>query len=168
MGSVVRYVHDKFYIIIMVLIAGGFVTLVAELLWTNHTDGIQLVAVFASIAGVLLGVAALFVKGTGRLVVAALFLALSITGLVGAMEHNEARGEEGEAYQRSAPVDSHFISYRLDEGEEADEEGEGREGGEESGEAVPPLAPLGLSGLALMGATVLVAYSGPSDEKKSP
>ena len=164
MRSIVAFVHDKFYTLIMLLIAGGFATIVAELVWTNHTDGIQRVGVIASIVGVLLGLAALFVRGNARLVVAGLFLVLSISGLMGVFQHTEARSGEEEAYRLAAPGGYQPASYRLQEEDEEGEEGEGGEAGE-SGEAVPPLAPLGLSGLALMGVVVTVSYSGAEVEK---
>lgn len=165
MGSLVRFVHDRIYTLMLLLIAGGFAVIVAELAWTNHTDGIQMIGMIAAVGGVVLGLAALFVKGTARLIVAALFLGLSVAGIVGVVEHSEAiGGDEGErAIQQNRSVDYQLVSYRLDEGEEGEgeEDGEQGEAGEsgESEESVPPLAPLGLSGLALMGSVVLTGYS---------
>ena len=181
MRSLLSFVHDKMYLLIMLLLAGGFVVLLAELLLTDHTQGIQMVAVLASVAGILLGLAALFFKGTGRLAVAALFLALSITGIVGVWEHTEARGGEEEAFRRPSPSAFQLVSNPLQESNEGNERGESGEGGErneqgefregpgrgESEEAVPPLSPLGLSGLALIGAVVAAGYYDAGAVKKS-
>ena len=116
MDSIVRFVHDKFYMLIVLLIAGGFAVIVAELIWTNHTDGIQLVGMIAAVAGVVLGLAALFVKGTGRLVVAALFLVLSVSGIIGVVEHREAtrwgRGRTSSPAESFRRVPTRFVSTR--------------------------------------------------------
>ena len=90
-----------------------------------------------------------------------LFVILSISGIVGTIEHNEARGE-GEA---SAPVimaatagtNMELPAAQQEEGEEgeAGERGEGGEGGE--GEAIPPLAPLSLAGMSIIAAVTLFA-----------
>jgi hypothetical protein len=181
MRSLISFIHDKLYLIIMLLIAGGFVTLLAELLWTDHTRGIQMVAVYAGIAGIVLGLAAIFLKGGARLAVAGLFLALSITGLIGVWEHNEARSGEEEAFQRPAATGFLPVSNQLQESNENNESSESGESGEagERGEfpggpggprpedQAPPLAPLGLSGLALIGAVVAGGYYDAGVEKKT-
>jgi len=156
--------------ILLVLLLGGFVMLLAELLITNHVDGIQNVANVASIVGAAAILLGFFAKGMFRHLLVLLLLVLSLSGLLGAWEHLESR-EGGEAqapaalavrsdgYQtvsNGAGADAERTLQDDDEGEEAREGGEGseREGGEG---APPPLAPLSLSGLALMGAVVLLA-----------
>jgi hypothetical protein len=146
-------------VILLLLLLGGFATLLAELLLTNHFGGTQSVAVIASVAGALALLAGFFVKGRVRHVVALLLLVLSISGLLGMREHFE---EASEAGLTPAPVTMDAGGYQTIAGTadsiarapQQEEENETRERGES---APPPLAPLSLSGLALMGAVVLLA-----------
>lgn len=154
--------------ILLVLLLGGFVMLLAELLITNHVDGIQNVANVASLVGAAAILLGFFAKGTFRHLLVLLLLVLSLSGLLGAWKHLESR-EVGEAqapavlaqrpngYQTISTGAGADIERTLQqddaEGDEA-REGDEREGGED---APPPLAPLSLSGLALMGAVVLLA-----------
>ncbi|HAJ35922.1 MAG TPA: hypothetical protein DCL15_09535 [Chloroflexi bacterium] len=157
--------------ILLLFLVGAFVMLLAELLLTNHVDGIQNVAVIASIVGAVAALAGLFVKGTLRHLVVLVMVVLSLSGLLGAWEHLESR-EGGEARAPSVRMADAVASYQSvayqagplqqeenEEQENGEREGGEREGGErEGGEgAPPPLAPLSLSGLALMGAVVLMA-----------
>lgn len=147
-------------VIMLLLLLGGFATLLAELLLTNHFGGTQSVAVIASMVGALALLAGFFVKGRVRHVVALLLVVLSISGLMGMREHFE---EASEAGLTPAPVTMDAGGYQTIAGsadsitrapQQEDEENETRERGES---APPPLAPLSLSGLALMGAVVLLA-----------
>ncbi len=135
---------------LLVFVSLGFLFLLAELLLTDHTEGIQLVAVGASTLGALLGFVGLFVRGRLRYVAVLLFLVLALTGVVGVIEHNEARLEAGES-ETSTRVQwssgTTLVRYTWDEDEEEeDEESE-----------APPLAPLSLSGLSALGAMALLA-----------
>lgn len=156
MLAVQSWVQRRFYPMLMVLLAVGFAMLLVELLLTNHTDGIQLVAVAASVIGLVLTGAALFVRDSARLIVAGLMLLLSLTGVIGTFEHLEER--EGrivatELHQASPGQASYqMISMSADE----DEEGEEGNEGEEAEEVPPPLAPLSLAGLSMMAAVVMV------------
>jgi hypothetical protein len=147
-------------VILLLLLLGGFATLLAELLLTNHFGGTQSVAVIASVVGVLALLTGFFVKGSVRHVVALLLLVLSISGLMGMREHFE---EGSEAQLTPAPVTMAAGDYQPIAGstdaiarapQQEDTENETRERGEST---PPPLAPLSLSGLALMGAVVLLA-----------
>lgn len=151
MESLKAFVQRNLFPLLMLLIAGGFAIIVLELLWTGHWDGLQMIGLIASITGVVLGLAALFVKGSGRVVLAVLFLVLSLTGLVGVFEHNEERTEGGEASRTPVLVAASGdtmqpVAYRVQENEKG------------GGEAIPPLAPLSLAGLSLMGAVVLLGF----------
>ena len=160
-SSLKQMIARNYYTLMYLLIAGSFLGLVAELVWTEHWDGIQLVGLLASVAGMVLAAIALFAPPRMRQVLAVLFVILSISGIVGTIEHNEARGE-GEA---SAPVimaatagtNMELPAAQQEEGEEgeAGERGEGGEGGE--GEAIPPLAPLSLAGMSIIAAVTLFA-----------
>ena len=147
-------------VILLLLLLSGFATLLAELLLTNHFGGTQSVAVIASVVGALALLTGFFVKGSVRHVVALLLLVLSISGLMGMREHFE---EASEARATPALVTMDAGGYQPIAGsadaiartlQQEDEENETRDRGES---APPPLAPLSLSGLALMGAVVLFA-----------
>jgi hypothetical protein len=155
------FVQAYFHQILMLLLAGGGLMVLVELLWTGHTDGIQLVGVIASALMVVLAIVGLFAHGTLRVTLAVLFVLLSITGLVGVLEHNEAEGEADVPALVVNRADAGMmpISYRSLAPQQEDEEGEAgevTEAGEAGESAPPPLAPLSLSGLALMGAVVLL------------
>lgn len=140
----------------------GFVVLLAELLMTGHTEGDQAIGVVAALLGAALAAAGLVVRGRASVWVGVLMLALSVSGLVGMAEHAETRAE-GAA--RRASIE------RFERGEREPIETFGARGGPEAGRAgragraglgrrrgaPPPLAPLSLSGLALMGAAATLA-----------
>ena len=156
--------------ILLVLLLGGFAMLLAELLITNHVDGIQNVANVASLVGGVAILLGFFAKGTFRHLLVLLLLVLSLSGLLGAWEHLESR-EGGEArvpaaiaarqdgYQTISNGAGADVERTLQQEGEENESGEGGERGERNGGegTPPPLAPLSLSGLALMGAVVLLA-----------
>jgi hypothetical protein len=159
------FIHRHFYTLLMLMLAGGFAMLVAELLLTEHTDGIQLVAVAASVAGLLLTLAALFVRGRGAMMVAILLLLLSATGVLGAYEHF-ASAEEESARRQPTEVNTQQVALRTDsvgDNDAAQENSEGaeadKEGGAEGEAAPPPLAPLSLVGLSWIGALAVVGLS---------
>jgi hypothetical protein len=147
--------------ILLWLLIGGFLILLTELLLTHHTDGIQLVAVVTTVLGALLCVAGLLVNGRMRLSLAVIFLLLSVTGLFGAFEHLE--GDEGR--------EAHFVGTALaapiQEGDEANDAAKPSVGNTQftrrAGSTPPPLAPLSLSGLSLLGA---VAVMGKGSEQE--
>ena len=159
MASVKRIVQQNFYTILLLLAVGGFVMILAELLLSDHVDGIQLVGVIASVVGLILGVAALFLTGRqARNVLAILFVVLSISGVIGVLQHADARGDEaGEAVLSGSTATPGYESVSLRAQEENEAEGRGGEG-----ETVPPpLAPLSLSGLAFLGAVVMLGIQEP-------
>lgn len=148
--------------ILLLLLLGGFVMLLAELLLTGHVDGIQNVAVIASVVGAVGVAAGLFVEGTVRHVVALLLLVLTLSGLLGVRQHFESSSAEAfmsietvttaiSVYQPIADARSTNPKPQQDEREDDERKRS------DSESAPPPLAPLSLSGLALMGAVVLLA-----------
>lgn len=150
--------------ILLLLLAGGFAVALGELVLYQHWEGTQLIGFSATVIGLLAVLAGIFVKGTLRTIVGLLLVVLSIAGLLGAREHLGA--SSGEAmFPRPALVQQGSLSgiqevaYRPGAlAQEGEEEGEAGESGEGGGETVPPpLAPLSLSGLALMGAVILLA-----------
>ncbi len=171
MSGLKSFVSRHLYVVLMVLIAGSYLMLSVELLLEGHTEGTQLVGLLASVAGLVMAGVALFVGPAVRNWLAVLFLALSITGLVGTFQHNEDR-LEGEAAppvlmaQSTAANTTIAYSRQEDDDDEAHEE-EGYENGREDGEGgedeAPPLAPLSLSGMSLMAAVVLLGVKKPGD-----
>ena len=164
MSVLESWVQRRLAVLLLGMLAGGFAILLVELLLTDHVNGVQLVAVAASVAGLVLTLAAMVVRGRARYGVAALLLVLSATGLLGAYEHFEERSGEEAAVPSlvaSAPANQ-LIAFHAqdndDDGPPQSEQGESGERGEREGEEAegtpPPLAPLSLSGLSLMGVIV--------------
>lgn len=163
MQSIQSFVQRRYWTLMMLFLIGGFTMLLVELLITDHVDGIQLVAVAASLAGLILAVVGLIASPKLRPIVAVLFLLLSLTGIIGVIEHTEARGEEGERAARPALTTSAggaaaAVSLRFQGGDGDDDvppaSGFASRDGEQS--APPPLAPLSLAGLSLMGTVILL------------
>jgi len=156
MQKLENLVRRHFTAILLLLLLGGFATVLAELLITNHVGGTQLVAVVATVVGALAVLAGFFVKGTLRHVVAILLLVLTVSGLMGMRQHAEAASEEA-AMPAALTLAADYQPIAAQSAAVArtsQQESTPREGGEA---APPPLAPLSLSGLALMGAVVLLA-----------
>jgi hypothetical protein len=168
-------VQKYFFTLLMLMLAGGFAMLLAELLITNHTDGIQNVAVIASVAGLLLVLVAIVLRERAATLIAVLLLLLSVTGLIGTYEHlEEAEGDERAVAPRLEQSANQFVAYAMDEdddevgenqaGDAESSERQENEGGENEGEETPPpLAPLSLAGLSLMG--VLTTLGAPKKEE---
>jgi len=119
----------------------GFFLTLAELFLMGHVEGVQVVAPIAATLGALAVGLGLLLPQSRPLAVALLLL-VGGAGLVGLLEHLEASLGEAQGTPRVVLVD---------------EEGEawpGWEGKEQEG-TPPPLAPLSLSGLGLLGALAL-------------
>lgn len=120
----------------------GFIVILAELALTGHTQGAQGVGVLASLGGIALTLAALWLPSHRLRAVVVLLAILSLSGLAGVALHAEERAE-GAAKSRAewATIEE---TYEGRSGEaEAQRPGAG---------GPPPLAPLSLSGLGLLGA----------------
>ncbi len=156
MEQIAGWIRKNFPEVVLAGAAGGFLMILAELIITDHLDGIQLVAVVASVIGLVVSAAGFLLRGAASRAGAILLVLLSISGLVGAFEHYEEGQEEATATQHGLAVGQ---EYRYIDSDKEDEESVSGEEGEE-GEAVPPpLAPLSLSGLALLGAMAMLARS---------
>ena len=169
--------------ILLLLLAGGFLVVLGELYLYRHWHGTQLIGFSATLIGLVAVLLGLFAKRGFRLGLAILLVLISVSGLIGTWEHFESRSEEGSEAARPAlaataqvaGATNMTIAYQpagdermgtQEGGEggegaeagEADEGGARGEGGERGGEqAPPPLAPLSLAGLSLMGAAILFA-----------
>ncbi len=153
--SLQTLVQRHVWSLLMLLIAGAFALLLVELIVTQHTDGIQLVAVGASAIGLILAGVSLLAPPSWRRALAVLFLALSLTGVIGVVEHQEARNKDRREAALVAPSGNTTIRI-ADSQQEGGGRGErfGPPGGGESGP--PPLAPLSLAGTSLMAAVLLL------------
>jgi hypothetical protein len=152
MKALQNFVQKNLFTLLLLLIAGGFVMLLVELILMGHTDGTQLVAVIACAAGLILASAGLFAKSKMRHLLAVLFLLLSVSGLYGTLEHTEKRQE------RVAETTGITVTANgTDEGNALGQELVG-----EFQTFPPALSPLGLSGFSALGA---VALLGKKDEK---
>ena len=166
--------------ILLLLLAGGFLVVLGELYLYRHWQGTQLIGFSATVIGLVAVLLGLFAKRGFRLGLAVLLVLISVSGLIGTYEHFESRSEEGgeaarpalAAGAQGAGATNMTIAYQPagsermgtqeggegGEGAEAGEGGERGAGGEGGGEqAPPPLAPLSLAGLSLMGAAILFA-----------
>jgi hypothetical protein len=118
MHALRSFVQPRFVPLLLLMIAGGYAVILAELMITNHTEGIQLVGVIASALGIVLALVGMFMRGGAATAVAVVLIVLSLSGVGGVINH--ASSDDG-------------------------------------GETVPPpLAPLSLAGLSLMGAVVVL------------
>jgi hypothetical protein len=153
-------------VLLLGLLAGGFAVLLGELVLYRHWEGSQRIGIVATGVGLTAVLLGLFVRGSARPLLGLLLLVLSLSGLIGVREHLEEGG--GEAMRLPAQPSVQLVAYQAgasNEEKEGEEQGEAREVREErGGESAPPLlAPLSLSGLALMGAVILLAK--PTEER---
>ncbi|GLV48885.1 hypothetical protein TJA_19880 [Thermus sp. LT1-2-5] len=136
------WIKGRFPDLVALLVAMGFFLTLLELLLLGHTEGIQLLAPMVAGLGVLLAALGLLSPSL-RMGAAVALLLLGGAGLLGLVEHME-EGLPGEALRPGTLV-------------LVDEEGEYGGEGEQTEASPPPLAPLSLSGLALLGALALYA-----------
>ncbi len=151
MNKLGAWTRDHFITLILAFTAGGFVFILAELLLERHWGGVQLVAPISAAVGLVLVLLAFTWRRA--VPVAVLFLLLGMTGLFGTFEHFEARTEERDGLPGQASqvvVQTVSTVPTGTEGEARPPDGERRGG--------PPwLAPLSLSGLALLGGAATLA-----------
>lgn len=156
MGVLRRTVQAHYYTVVMLLLVGGFAMLLTELLMLAHTDGIQLVAVGATIAGMILTLAALFVRERAAMAVAVMLIMLSATGVIGVYEHLERRAGDGaEGAEAMVRLQPQQLAFQQDDGDAPD----AAKPADDNGGTPPPLAPLSLAGLSIMGAVTILAVS---------
>ena len=165
MAGLQSFTRKHLTTILLVLLAGGFAVLLAELILYKHFEGLQLVGLFSTIAGLLAALWGLVAKGGTRIALAGVMVLLAVAGVIGVLQHNGG-GSDDEAARPAAltavgaNVNTSFAAQDSDEAP-----GDTDDGGRPEGDAgtPPPLAPLGLSGLALMGAVVLLAKRDPDE-----
>lgn len=137
------WLRERFADLVLLWVAGGFGMLGVELLLTGHIKEGQLIGVLASAGGVLVALLALAAPRM-RITWWVGFLVVALSGLFGTALHlhegAEAADEVGEVALASARYDG---------------EGVGRVHTQQP--APPPLAPLGLYGLGVLGGLALYA-----------
>lgn len=138
--------QKRFPDLVALFSALGFLTLLSELLLTGHTEGIQALAPLAAGVGTLAVLAGLWVRG-GRSLAVGFLLLVGATGVVGLAQHMR------EDLGASRPATVQLVD---EEGREYPSFPRPGEGGEKE-TPPPPLAPLALSGLGLLGALALYA-----------
>lgn len=147
------WTKEHFVTVILAFTTGGFLLILAELLLARHWEGIQLVAPVSVGLGFVLALLAL--TGRRAVPIAGVFLLLSVTGLFGTFQHFEAHTDKPDGPPRSAAqAVAQTVSVTTPTADEnaGPPEGEGRGG--------PPwLAPLSLSGLALLDSVATLAGS---------
>lgn len=143
--------------LILIANAGAFAVLLAELLIMEHTDGIQRVAPATAAIGMGLCVVAVVLPARLRLAPAILLAALSLTGIIGFAQHMDERddGFAGLFQSNEDDDDRDDNSGRGNRDDDRDRDDDDDDDDEEP----PPLAPLGLSGTALLSA--IAAFAGP-------
>lgn len=133
-SSLIARLQRQFPRLVLLLLAGAFALSLAELVLTHHTEDKQLIGVGASALGILFSLLGVVVRGKWKGLAIAGLLFVTFGGVMGTVEHRE---EALEHQQKAAG--------RPAEAEEEEEHGP------------PPLAPLSLAGLGLMGTLAVLA-----------
>lgn len=171
MQSVQNFVQKNLFSLLLLVTAGGFAMLLAELMLMGHTAGDQQIGAIAAAIGLLLALVGMVAKGNLRYLLVVLFLVLSVSGIYGTIEHAEGREHRAEEIHGLTITVTGDEHHEADEKEEAEhsskvasDEEEEEEEAEEIGEELleeftefpPMLSPLALSGFAALGAVVLL------------
>ena len=128
--------HKNSSRIMMLAVAGGFAFILIELLGIQHAQGTKMIGAVSAAIGAVLGLVGLSENPQLRRILSILFIVLALTGIYGFTVHSGARGfrTQGAAAvpaSEDRTVQRALRSFTL---------------------LPPPLAPLALTGLALMGA----------------
>lgn len=177
MGRIQEFARKNLVWVLLTAIAVGFALTTWELVLYRHWEGTQLIGFVATVLGAVLALAGIFVSGALRNIVAILLVLLSITGLIGTYEHFEhAPGREGEEGARPALTVANAAQAGTVQNVAFNPNGEVQSAPAQEDDAdeqppagarppfeggfrmpPPPLAPLSLTGLALMAAIVVLA-----------
>lgn len=156
LASAQAFVQRRYYPLLMAVIGLGFLLVLLELILYRHFRGLQLIGTITTALGALLAFVGIGANARLRTILAGVFLALALVGLIGAWEHNEDRfkGERGERTEQAAPAQARGDD---DDARQGSQPGQGGERGQEP----PPLAPLSLSGFCVLS---VLALLGKKDE----
>ena len=122
--------------IMMLAVAGGFAFILIELLGIQHAQGPKMIGAVAAAIGAVLGLVGLSENPQLRRILSILFIVLALSGLYGAFVHNGARSFRAQGAAEVPASEDRTIGRAL----------------RSFTLLPPPLAPLALTGLALMGA----------------
>lgn len=137
------WLQVRFPEVVGVLVVGGFVMTLGELVLMGHTQKSQLIGVAMSGVGLLAAVLGTVVGHRLRKALIAVLIVVAGSGLFGVYEHYE----EAQEHREKALKEQALLAER---GEAPDPEKSKKHG-------PPPLAPLSVSGLALLGGLGLLA-----------
>lgn len=132
------FIQRRLYVLMMVMIGIGFVTLVIELTGYQHWEGFQLIGLSAIVVGALVSFIAIGANASLRKTLGIVFLVLAFIGLLGTVLHNANKltGQSDEA-RRPPPtaIEGEPGEFRM---------------------PAPALAPLSMSGFCILGALVVL------------
>lgn len=137
------WLNKQLSLILLVLVGGGFLMIMIELLMTEHFNGAQQVGFFAALFGLALTAHSVIAKPKTQSYLAILFLCLALFGFIGVFEHYGTR--------KAKEILNMMQATTLNSPDAAGGEGRPRI------ISPPLLAPLSLSGLALLGVVALLA-----------
>lgn len=143
MAEVRLWIRKQLSLILLVLVVGGFLMIMIELLLTEHLAGAQQVGFFAALFGFSLAIHSMIARPKTQMYLAVFFLILALFGLVGVFEHYGVR--------KAKEILSMVQSTTLNSASATSGEGRVRV------ISPPLLAPLSLSGLSLLGVAALLA-----------
>lgn len=143
MAEVRSWLKKQLSLILLVLVGAGFLMIMIELLMTEHFNGAQQIGFFAALFGFALTVHGVIARPKTQSYLAILFLCLALFGFVGVFEHYGVR--------KAKEILNMMQATTLSSPDAA--------GGEVRRRIISPplLAPLSLSGLALLGMIALLA-----------
>ena len=138
----VSWIQERFPQVVGVMVAGGFALTVGELLLMNHTEKAQLIGVAMSGVGMVAALLGVVTPHRFRKLLLALLIVVAGSGLFGVFEHFEEAQEHREKAQKA-------VAAALARGEEPDPKAKKQD--------PPPVAPLSVTGLAMLGGLGLLA-----------
>lgn len=145
------WLQERFPEVVGVLVIGGLALTLAELLLMGHTEKKQMLGVVMTAVAMGLTGVGLLVGPAIRKVLAIALLVVAAGGIYGVVEHLEEAAE----HREKAQAKESRVVVQLVDFDEGDRERKGEHEEEEHGP--PPLAPLSVTGLALMGSLGLMA-----------
>lgn len=153
--------------LVLLATAAGFGMIIAELLMTRHTRGVQMIGVWAAVAGGVLALAGLLPWRAVRYGAAVLLLAVAASGVLGVYYHNGGEHERfGSAPVPPAIAATTTVQERLTPPTGGIGGDRGAPFGRRRNNA--PLAPLALSGLAGLAMLAMVTRRPPTGDDAVP
>lgn len=146
----VSWLQDRFPELVVGMVVGAFALTLGELLLMGHSEGKQIIGMVMSAVAMGALVLGLLVGPRIRKVLLGVLCVVALSGVFGTIEHVE----EAQEHRENAERERQELALSS-----PSEDGEAHEEGKTHGP--PPLAPLSVSGLALMGGLGLIARKAP-------